>query len=57
MLPVKLTHDHDAIQRLNPLKIIDLRDYGMAAAAPAAEDGHPIMVFRVDDQGLLIPAD
>lgn len=55
MKPVRLDHDHDQIQRLRPVKLVDLRDYGLAAAAPEV-DGHPVLIFQQSDNGTLIPA-
>jgi len=55
MLPLKVKHEHEQIQKLKPVRMVDLRDYGLAASAPF-EDGHPVLVFRLDDAGALVPA-
>lgn len=55
MLPLKVTHEHDEIQKLMPVRLVDLRDYGLAASAPF-EDGHQVLVFRLNDAGALVPA-
>lgn len=55
MVPIKLEHDHQKIQKLRPTKVVDLRDYGLAGAAPKVDD-HPVLVFAVSDNGTLIPA-
>jgi len=54
MLPKRHAHDHERIQRLKPLQMVDLRDYGLAGAAPS-EDGHKMLVFRLADDGSLYP--
>jgi len=55
MLPLKVKHDHEEIQKLKPVRFVDLRDYGLAAAAPC-EDGRKFLVFRLSDAGTLVPA-
>lgn len=54
MLPRKATHDHAKIQRLRPVQLVDLRDYGLERAAPE-EDGRRMLVFRLSDDGALEP--
>jgi len=54
MLPKRDLHDHKRIQQLRPVRLVDLRDYGLEKAAPS-EDGHKVLVFRLCNNGALMP--